>query len=411
MRAIERLTENKIRTLTKPGHYPDGAGLYLQITERGTRSWSLRFRMNGKTREAGLGGLRELPLVTARRKASEYRTLIAQGIDPIEHVKLTRLDSPNSSSTAPLFADYAEQCIVGWEADWKNPKLALLWRATLRTYAFPIIGDLPVDEIETRHMLEILTPIWRTKSETASRVRERCERILAAASVEGLRTKPNVALWKGHLSEARGLGKKKPSKPMPSMPYAQLPAFLVELRAIDSVPALALEFLVLTTLRSGAVRLARWPEIDIDARLWSIPAASMKMNRDHVVPLCDRAVEILEKVKPLRDFGGQYVFPGTKSGRPLSDMTLSALVRRMGYRCVPHGFRSTFKTFCEERTNHANAVIEATLAHIVGDKTESVYFRGNYLDKRRALLNDWNAFCMSEPEVKVLPMRSAGGRQ
>jgi integrase len=404
MRLIEFLTETKIRAATKPGYHPDGAGLYLAVTKAGTRSWVLRFRFRGRTREAGLGSLLDVGLVAARKKAAEYRALLADGVDPIEHAKASRgVDHPPREAKGPTFETYAEECIDGWEPDWKNTKLAGLWRATLKAYAYPIIGDLTLDAIETRHIIEILKPIWRTKSETASRVRERIERVLAAAAVEGLRPATNPAAWRGHLSAAKGLGKKRKAVPHRSLHHRALPAFLVELRKRGGVGALALEFLILTVARSGEVRKAHWSEIDIEARTWTVPGERMKAGREHVVPLCDRALEILGEVKPLRNLGG-VIFPGTQ-GQPLSDMTLSQLVRAMRFDCVPHGFRATFKTWAEETTDHANVVIEAALAHAVGDATEQAYMRGDRLAKRIALMNDWGDYCTTAPVETVVPLK------
>lgn len=398
MRAIERLTENKIQTITAPGYYADGGGLYLQITKGSTRSWVLRFRFGGRTREGGLGSLLDVGLTAARKKAGEYRAMIAQGTDPIEQartVRAARLPQGREKS-APIFEDYAETCIDGWAPDWKNPKHEVGWRSSLRLYAYPTIGRLPVDEIETPHILQILRPIWRDKPETAGRVRLRIERVLAAASVEGLRT-GNPAVWKGHLAQAQGLGKRPAPRPMPSLPYTELPAFMVKLRAVDTVAARALELLTLTGTRSGETRGSRWPEFDLAEKIWTIPGVRTKSGRPHVVPLTDRALAILDEMKPLRDLDGQFVFPGKRSGNTLSDMTMSKLVKSLGYSCVPHGFRATFKTWAEQETKHDNVVIEAALSHVVGDAVERAYFRGDYLAKRRALMAEWNTFCTTPP--------------
>jgi len=270
-------------------------------------------------------------------------------------------------------------------------------------YVYPIIGDLPIPAIETKDVLAVLKPHWREKSETMSRVRGRIERLLAAASVEGLRT-GNPAVWKGHLKEAR-LGKKRKSIPYRALGYLELPAFLVELRALKGVTPRALEFLILTTARTTETIEARWSEIDEVARVWNVPAERMKAGRPHEVPLSARALEILAGMKPLRDLSAGFIFPGRELGRPLSNMAMLELLKRMGYAATVHGFRSAFKTWAEEESDHAKSVIEASHAHVIADKTERSYMRGTWSKKRRALIEQWADYCMSAPVDTVVELR------
>ncbi|HSL80575.1 MAG TPA: integrase arm-type DNA-binding domain-containing protein [Pseudolabrys sp.] len=303
-RTLYRLTDKFVRNIGAPGYHADGDGLFLQVSKTGTKSWIFRYALNGRARDMGLGPLKSVGLMEARTKAAEARLLRDKGIDPIEERHAAGAASaeapPSDAKKATTFREYAEECIRGWEPDWKNPRTAKQWRETLKRYAYPVIGLLAPDAIETIHILEILKPIWRTKSDTATDLRSMVERVLAAAAVEGLRPATNPATWRGHLSAAKGLGKKKKSVPHKSLPYPELPAFLTALRLREGVAAQALEFLILTWSRSGEVRGARWPEIDLEARTWTVPAERMKSSRVHVVPLSDRALAILEQVKPLQ---------------------------------------------------------------------------------------------------------------
>lgn len=408
-RMIEQLTEAKIRTLLKPGLCSDGRGLYLQVRNGGARSWIFRFTSPelfrspgiGKPRDYGLGSLLDLNLTQARVRAAEAQALVARGVDPIEEKRRRRAAGVGKvAATGPLFRDYAEECITGWQHDWKNKKHSAQWLTSLERYAYPVIGEMPIAAIETKDVLAVIAPYWRTKSETMSRVRGRIERVLAAASVEGLR-QGNPAVWKGHLSEAKGLGKKRRAVPFRAMPYAEIPAFICELHSADGIAALALEFVILCAARTDEVLGARLSEISERDRLWNVPGERMKANRPHDVPLPHRTLEILSEVKLLREVGSPFVFPG-RSGKPLSNMTMLALLRRMGEKVTVHGFRSAFKTWAEEQTNHPHAVIEAALAHIIGDKTERSYMRGDWISKRRVLMDDWATYCTSTPSESVI---------
>jgi integrase len=404
-RLLYRLTERTVRNLDAPGYHPDGGGLYLQISKSKTKSWIFRFTMNGKTRDMGLGSAAFVSLADARARASEARALVAVGVDPIAHgAGLSRSPEP-AAPPARTFRDFADDYVKARLVEWKNEKHGAQWSATLEQYAYPVIGDMGLDAIDTPDVLRVLEPIWAEKSETASRLRGRIERILAAASVRGLRPATNPARWAGHLREA--LPPKRSAVPFAALPYAEIPSFMAKLRARNGIGPRALEFTILTASRSGESRGARWTEFDLAERLWTVPAERMKAGRPHVVPMSERSLEILDEMKPLRDLDGGFVFPGMKPGRPLSDMTLTALLRSMGYVITAHGFRAAFKTWAEEKSTAANVVIEAALAHIAGDKVERTYMRGSWLEKRAALADDWSAYCSSAPAVNVVPLQRA----
>ena len=324
-RTLYRLTDKILRNLAAPGYHADGGGLYAQVSRAGTKSWVYRFTLKGRSRDMGLGSVRSVSLAEARTKAAECRALLAKGIDPIEQGKAERKTEP-SSPTGPTFRTFAEQYMTARADTWRNAKHADQWRSTMATYVYPVIGDMPLAIIDTPDILRVLEPIWADKSETASRVRGRIERILAAASVRGYRPAANPATWVGHLREA--LPPKQKSTPFAALPYTRIPAFMEALRERDGVGAAALEFAILTAARSGEVRGARWPEVDEIARAWTVPAERMKAGRPHVVPLSDRALAVLDAMKPFRDLAGGFIFPGMKHGRPLSDMTLSASCAR-----------------------------------------------------------------------------------
>ena len=403
-RTLFRLTDRIIRNFEKPGYHADGGGLYLQVAKSGSKSWVYRFTLKGRTRDMGLGSIRSVTLAEARTAAAESRLLVAKGVDPIAGRAEPEFDPPQivAPPTGPTFREFAEQYIEQHTGDWRSKQHEAQWSSSLKMHVFPLIGDLQLDAIDTPEVLLVLEPIWREKSETASRIRGRIERILAAAAVRGLRPATNPAAWAGHLREA--LPKKRRSTPFSALNYRELPAFMSALRAREGVGARALEFTILTVARSGQARGARWPEIDEAAEVWSVPGERMKAGRQHLVPLSGPTLFLLREMKPLRDLAGGFLFPGMRNGGALSDMTLSHIVRSMGYDATVHGFRAGFKTWAEEETHHANVVIEAALAHTVGDKAERAYMRGDWLVKRKALLDDWGAFCNSTPIETVVPL-------
>ena len=404
-RLLNRLSAKAVTTAS-PGEHPDGNGLFLVVAESGSRSWVLKFKRNGRKREMGLGPASVIGLAKARDLATDARRLIAQGLDPIEHRRAEQAAAKIEAAKAVSFETFATTFMNGREAGLRNAKHRQQWRNTLATYAFPVIGNLPVGEIDTSMILRILNPIWQRKPETASRVRGRIEAILDAARVQGLRDGVNPALWRGHLAHILpAITNVRAVKHHAALAWRELPGFVASLRERDGVAAKALLFTILCASRSGEVRLARWSEIDIENKLWTIPKERMKARREHRVPLSMAAIAVLEAM-PRRD-ADALVFPGASKERPMSDMTLTAVLRRMerGDLTV-HGFRSSFKDWCRERTSFADILSEFSLAHTVGDKTTRAYGRSDLLDQRRALMQAWSDFVTSaERADNVIALR------
>lgn len=393
-----------VQRLKLPGLYSVGgvAGLQLQITETGAKSWVLRAKVGTKRRDIGLGGYPTVTLAQARDRAREARDQIFRGVDPIEERR--RLARELAAAQAvPTFDQCVRDFLADKTAEFRNAKHAAQWAATLETYASPVFGKLPVNEIELSHVVRALKPIWTTKTETASRVRGRIEAVLAAATVTGFRKGDNPARWKGHLDAVLP----KPNKVSKvehhaALPYGDLPAFMTRLRAMPGTGARALEFAILTAARSGEVRGARWNEIDLEARTWTIPASRMKAGKEHRVPLCSAACDLL-RAQPK---GEGYVFAAVRGGM-LSDMSLTAVLRRMSVDVTAHGFRSTFRDWAGETTAFPREVIEHALAHQLRDKAEAAYARGSLFDKRRRLMEAWETFCTAAPAAgKVIPIKS-----
>ena len=384
--------------VAKLGHglHSDGGGLYLNVGRGGSRSWVLRFMLNGKAREMGLGSVNVIGLSEARQKAQEARKHLAAGVDPITARDATREAQRLEAAQAITFDECTDAFIASHRAGWKNPKHAQQWTNTLRTYASPVIGKMTVQSIDTPEVLTFLQPVWTTKTETAHRVRGRIEQILDWAKVMKYRTGENPARWRGHfdhLLPARG--KVKKVRHHPALPYRELPAFMVQLRAMKSLSARALEFTILTAARTNETIRARWDEVDWKSKLWTIPAEIMKADRDHRVPLSDAAIAVLKSLPRQND----QIFPGgTRKAPHMSNMAMLVLLARMGRDDLTvHGFRSTFKDWAREYTSYPNEVSEAALAHVIGDETEAAYARGDLFDKRRKLMNDWAAYCAGRP--------------
>jgi integrase len=365
------------------------AGLGINVTQHGSKSWIVRYQVGGKRRDMGLGGYPDVTLAAAKEAARAARAKLSQGIDPIQDGRAKRSALIAAQASEITFAKAAEAYIAAHEASWKNSKHGQQWRNTIETYANPTVGKLLVQDVALPHVLSILDPIWRQKTETASRLRNRMELVIDFAIARGHRTGPNPAKWKGHLDKLL---------PPPSriaktahhraLPYRDAAAFMCRLRAQAGTGARALEFAILTAARSGEVRGATWSEFDEAAATWTIPAQRMKAGKEHRVPLSDAALALFraQKERALNE----WVFPGQTRG-PLSDMSLTAVLRRMEVDAVPHGFRSTFRDWCAECSHHANEVAEMALAHAVGDKVELAYRRGDLFEKRRALMEDWSA--------------------
>jgi integrase len=406
-RSLNRLTALMVQRLKVPGYYPDGGNLYLRVSEAGTKSWSFIFTRHGKTREMGLGVFPVVTLEGAREKALEARRMIQAGEDPIDKRQANKAAQQLSEAKRITFEKAAAQYIESHRAGWKNEKHASQWETTLMTYAYPHFGKLPVSDVDTGLVMKALEPIWQAKAETASRLRGRIEAVLDWATTRGYRQGDNPARWRGHLENLLP-ARNKVAKVQhhPALPYQQMGAFMADLRKQDGMAARALEFAILTAARSGEVRGATWAEIDLEARVWTIPAERMKAGKEHRVPLSDEAVKLLT---PLADLAGNdLVFPGARESKPLSDMSPTAVLRRMERQDITvHGFRSTFRDWAGETTAYPREVIEHALAHQLKDKAEAAYARGSLFDKRRSLMQAWAAFCKTVAKsAKVTPIRA-----
>jgi integrase len=399
------LTQLQVKN-AKPGRHADGGGLHLLVKDTGARSWVFRFMLNGRSRDLGLSrcpealallkksGGEELSLSQARDVAAIYRLKVKAGIDPLEEREHEAAEkaavAQAAKAKAVSFKSVAEAHIAANEASWRNDKHQQQWRNTLSTYVYPIVGDLPVGDVATGHVLEIIEPLWKLKPETASRVRGRIETVLDAAKARGYREGENPARWRGHIAQILPARSRLTRGHHKAMPYAEIPAFLTHLRAKQAVAALALEFTILTAARTGEVIGATWDEIDLERAIWTIPAIRMKAGREHRVPLSDRAVEMLKSLKPLSQ---DRVFVGSKG--KMSSMAMAMLLRRMGQDVTVHGFRSAFRDWAAECTGYPHEVCEMALAHTIENKAEAAYRRGDLFEKRRRLMNDWAVYCAS----------------
>jgi integrase len=393
---LQRLTALAVDRMKTPGLFADGGGLYLRVGRNGSKGWSFRFMLRGRAREMGFGTLRRVSLSEARKKASDARELLGEGKDPLTQRRVENMERIASEKLAVARSMTFDQCADAYinlhEAAWRNEKHRQQWRNTISTYASPKFGAVPVQDVDTDQVIKVIEPIWNKKTETARRLRGRIEVILDWAKVRGYRTGENPARWRGHLSYLLpSRTKVRPVKHHAALPYAEISAFMKELRETKGDAALALEFLILTVARTSEVIYARWAEIDLKQRMWVVPAERMKAQREHRVPLSDQAVAILKRVM---EFGDEYIFPGRVAGQPLSNMALLMLLGRMGYgEVTTHGFRSTFRDWAADQTEFANEVVEMALAHSIGNKTEAAYRRSDFFEKRRALMSGWCNFC------------------
>jgi integrase len=405
----------------RPVRIGDGGGLYLQITKAGSKSWVFRYRLRGRDREMGLGSADPdgknggVTLAEAREKASAARRMLRGRLDPLDHRETERAaeEAEEAAKQVSLrtFQEVAESMLVEKESGWSNPKHRAQWEATLKSYAYPSIGSADILAISTDDVLTVLRPLWSRTPETASRLRGRIEAVLDFAKVRGWRQGENPARWRGHLAEVLPKpGKVKRVEHHPSLPWRQMPAFMQELRQRGGMAAQALSLAILTASRSGEIRLAKWQEIDWTNAVWTIPAERMKAKRRHRVPLCPASLEILQALRPAARGPSSLIFSSSaREGSALSDMTLSAVIRRMneeaetslptwrdaeGRAVVPHGFRSTFRDWAGETRLEGREVAEAALAHIVRDKAEAAYARSDLLEKRRVLMGAWESWCM-----------------
>jgi integrase len=380
-------------TRKKVGMHLDGAGLYLQVTERG-RSWIFRYKspVTGRTRDMGIGPTHTFSLARARELAMVARGQVKLGIDPIEARKAERKAAKLEAAKAIKFEDAAAQFIKAHKAGWRSPKSEAQWKASLKTHAYPVIGNLAVADIGVAEIMRVLDPIWTEKTETASRVRGRIERILDWATVRGYRQGDNPARWRESLkTQLAARADVQTVTHFPALPYAEIGAFMDTVRARDGIAAKALEYTILTAARTGEVIGATWPEFDLTNAVWIIPAERMKVREEHRVPLSPPALAI---IKAMQDAGGDYVFPGGRRGKPLSNMAMLTLLKRMGRDDITtHGFRSSFTDWAMEQTNYANEIRESALAHTISNAVERAYRRGDLFDKRRRLMNDWAKYC------------------
>jgi integrase len=405
---VDKLTALAVSKATKPGYHGDGAGLWLQVSASGSKSWVFRFTLSRKQREMGLGAVHTVSLAEARAKAKECRQLLLEGKDPLDARKAAKLADALERAKAMTFDQCAAAYIAAHRSGWKNAKHASQWENTLTTYASPTIGNLPVANVDTALVVKVLGPIWLEKTETATRLRGRIEKILDWATVSKYRHGENPARWRGHLDNLLAdPGRSKRTVHHPALPWQEVGAFMAELRKQDGIAAKAVELAILTACRSGEVRLATWAEFDLDAALWVIPAERMKAKREHRVPLSTAALALLRSLPCM----GDLVFPGAKPGKPLSDMSLTAVLRRMQRTDITvHGFRSSFRDWCAESVANSfpREVAEHALAHSLPDKVEAAYRRGDLLEKRTMLMQAWADYCGTVASAaSVTPIRPA----
>lgn len=392
MRTINKLTAQGVRAMDKRGRYGDGGGLWLQVSAYGTKAWLFRYMINGRARQMGLGSVETFSLKEARERARLARQMVADGIDPITEKENTRLSRAASAAKILTFDEAAKGYIKAHRTGWRNPKHATQWQNTIKTYVSPTLGRMSVADIETSHVISILEPIWDTKTETASRVRGRIESILDWASARNYRSGDNPARWRGHLDKLLAArGKVSKVRHHPAMPYDRAGTFIAQLVKLENVSSRALEFTILTAARTSETTGARWDEINLQEKIWLVPGGRMKSGRDHRVPLSNRVIEILNALPRL----GEYVFPGAKDGCPLSNMAMLQQLQGMSgcQGLTVHGFRSTFRDWVAEQTDFPRDLAEAALAHVVADKTEAAYRRGDALEKRRLMMEAWAQFC------------------
>jgi integrase len=409
MATINKLKGTAVTKAERRGYLNDGGGLYLRVSGSRAKSWVFRFRDTaGRLHEMGLGPLSTYSLAEARERARECRKLRDSGIDPIEERRTKRLEVKLATARSMTFRQCAETYIKAHQAGWKNAKHARQWPTTLDRYVYPAFGELPVQLVDTALVMKALAPIWSTTPETAARVRGRIESILGWATTSGYRQGDNPARWRGHLKNLLpARSKVRAVEHHAALPYAEIAAFMRELRQQQSVAARALEFAILTAARTGEVIGAKWGEIDDTERLWTVPAERMKAGKEHRVPLSDAALAVIDQMKTICD--GDFVFPGLNPGRPLSASAMPKLLARMNQTGMTvHGTRSSFRDWVAERTSFSHEVAEMALAHAVGDAVERAYRRGDLFRKRRQLMDAWAKFCATPaPAGQVVALRRA----
>jgi len=385
---LNRLSARTVAALTAPGRHADGGGLYLLVKPSGAKSWVFMWSRQGRQREMGLGSILGVALAVAREKAAEARADLAAGRDPL---------GTRDRLKGKTFGDLADAHVRSMSPQWRNPKHIAQWTMTLTEYAAPLRPKTAA-AITTEDVLAVLRPLWETKPETASRVRGRIEAVLDAAKAQGLRSGDNPARWRGHLDQLLPRRAKLSRGHHAAIKIDDVPAFMVSLGKTSGIAALALRFTVLTAARTGEAIGATWAEFDLDKGLWTVPAERMKAGREHRVPLSAAALAL---VKGLREFSrSDFLFPGLKPGRPISNMAMDKTLRDAGLEITVHGFRSTFKDWATERTSFPYELSEMALAHIIKDKTEAAYRRGDMLEKRRELMDAWAGFCAGSADAE-----------
>jgi integrase len=409
MRKTDLLSTFRVKQLTEPGRYYDGSGLSLQIAPGGAKTWLFKYQRDGRERMMGLGPWPLVSLAEARERVRKAKLLLHDGTDPIDDRKARRTAARVEKAKTLSFEDAAEQYVSAHEAGWRNPKHRAQWRSTLAAYAYPTIGSSAVSQVDTERVLELLKPIWLKKPETATRLRGRIEKILDWAKVRGYRSGENPARWRGNLASLLpAKGRVRGTEHHPALPFEKVADFMKQLRALPGVSPFAFEFTILTATRTSEVTGARWEEFDLGARTWTVPKERMKAKRDHRVPLSERAFEIVSAMKDQARDDAEFVFPGARKGKPLSNMAFIATLRRMDRSDItPHGFRSTFRDWASETTGHDPNIVEMALAHTIRNKVEAAYRRGDLFAKRRQLMDDWARFCAGE-KAHVVSLRAVG---
>jgi len=393
------MTDISLKRLNKVGRHTDDQtkGLHLWVKRSKKMYWTFRYTINGKREALSFGVYPEIGLKVARQKATEARHKINQGICPRREKKAT-LD-PIQESKSPIFSDFALSYIETMRPKWRSEKHADQWVSTIKTYTFPVLADMRLDEIDTAHIQAVLMPIWLKIPETAGRVRGRIEKILSAAITLKYRTASNPAVWKGHLENLFPVHQNA-QKHHEALPYDQLTDFLQTLKEIDGTSALALQFTILNASRTREVLLGLRSEVKGD--VWTIPASRMKAKQEHQVPLCSRSLELLEISKSI-DPESEYLF--SNHGKPLSNMAMLMVARRIKTGLTVHGFRSTFRDWVSEETEHSPEVAEMALAHTINNKVEAAYRRGKLLERRRLLMKDWETYCLTGTWGNVVKLR------
>ena len=402
---IRRLTALAVEKLKRHGYHADGGGLYLQVSRSGSKSWVFRYMLNHRSRDMGLGSLHDVSLEQARTKAKRCRALLDLKEDPILHRQAADQDRALKAASAKTFDECAAAFIETHRAAWKNAKHAAQWENTLATYASPIFGKLPLQAVDDVLVLKVLEPIWRTKTETASRVRGRIELVLDWAKARKYRTGENPARWRGHLDKLLPKRSKiAPPKNHPAIPYEQAPEFLSALRTRQGIAPKALEFVILTAARVSEAVNATWDEVDTRARTWTVPASRMKAAKSHRVPLSDAALRVITEMRAQKQT--DFIFPGWRIKRAITGAACLKLLRDMGRRDLTvHGFRSTFRDWCAEQTAYPRDVCEMALAHTINNRTEAAYRRGDLFEKRARLMCDWATYLAAPKIASVTPIR------